>query len=285
MSPRLLRPRTGGFHPEAADWRTRVIANGGAAPSTTTMKAISDFCKSIDSNGLRSLLWRVNPMAGSDLSSALVPLYRATSFTGSVQGNTTDTNNNFVSGDYSATSGLIGNGSTKRLLTGLPLNFNTSRHLACFVHTLSTSLFRAYIAATGSVNADGLLSLQCDSPTTVFRMENVRTTADGGGSGGASSGTHAAGDFIMGTSQGNNAGSGSVLYTNGASTGIASFGNQPGLVSTGFALYAYHRSDGTFSAHSNARIGGYSIGAHMTASQASSFYTAWDTMLRALGRK
>jgi hypothetical protein len=275
------------IHIEAERWAGRVIANGGTV-SLATVQAVSDFCTAVDSNNLRSLLWRVNPMAGGNLSAALVPLYLSTSLTGATQGTVTDANPSispFVAGDYSEASGLLGDGSSKRLLTGLPLNFNTSRHLACFVHTLPTSTFRAYIAATGSVNQDGLLSLQCDSPTTVFRMENLRTTADGGASGGGTSGTHAAGDFIMGTSQGNNAGGGSVLYANGVSTGNSGTGNAPGLVSTGFALYAYHRSDGTFSAYSNARIGGYSIGAHMNPTQALVYANAWNTMLRALGRK
>lgn len=70
MSPRLLRPRAGGgFHPEAQDWRNRVITNGGTV-SGSTLTAVSNFCRSIDAAGLRDRFYRLNLFCGTGLSAA-----------------------------------------------------------------------------------------------------------------------------------------------------------------------------------------------------------------------
>jgi hypothetical protein len=108
-------------HPEAADWRTRVIANGGTV-SASTFAAVEAFCRAVDTAGIRSRLFRVNLFSGTGLAAALVPLYRGQSLGGTQFGNATDTNNNFVAGDYvetGSTGGLTGNGSNKRLQTGM----------------------------------------------------------------------------------------------------------------------------------------------------------------------
>jgi hypothetical protein len=119
MNPRLLRPIASGVHPEAAAWRTAVVANGGSV-SASTMRAVSKFCADIDKASIRDRFYRLNLFAGTGLNAALVPLYRATSFGGSALGNATDTNNAFVSGDYSESVGLQKNvNASKYLDTGL----------------------------------------------------------------------------------------------------------------------------------------------------------------------
>ena len=285
MSPRLLRPRSSGVHPEAASWRTRVVANGGSV-SATTMQAVDRFCRSIDANGLRSLLWRVNPMAGDNLSAALVPLYQANSAGGAVQGNATDTNTNFVSGDYTATSGLLGNGSNKSLNTGLPVNFNTGRHLGCFLHSLSANTFRAYMGAAFDSAGTNNLLLSCDSPVTTFRLGNGGPAAQAGG---VTGGTNAAGDFVMGTSNGLGIlanGGLCGLFSNGAATGGSSLTAYSGADTvTPISIFCRRLNDGTNQLFYSGRIGGYTIGAFMTSAQAATYYTVWDTLLRSLGRK
>jgi hypothetical protein len=112
-------------------WRNAVIANGGTV-SGSTLVAVSNFCRSIDATaGLRSALLRLNLFCGTGLSACLVPLYRGASRTGTQLGNTTDTNVNFVSGDYSeqgASGGLKADGSTKWLRTGFGTNSLASLH-------------------------------------------------------------------------------------------------------------------------------------------------------------
>lgn len=126
MSPSLLRPRATGFHPEAQGWRNRVIANGGTV-SGSTLNAVSKFCRDIDAAGIRNRFYRLNLFCGNNLNACLVPLYRGTSLGGSQLGGSTDTNANFVSGDYTETgasgglSRAVGNNS-KRLTLNLTPN-------------------------------------------------------------------------------------------------------------------------------------------------------------------
>ncbi len=75
MNPRLLRPLASGFHSEAAAWRSAVIANGGSV-STSTVRAVSNFCAAIDAAGIRDRFVRLNLFCGDNLNAALVPLYR-----------------------------------------------------------------------------------------------------------------------------------------------------------------------------------------------------------------
>lgn len=120
MNGRLLRPLASG-HPDAMSWRSRVIANGGTV-SASTMTAVTAFCKSIDAAGIRDRMWRTNLFCGSTLSAAIVPLYRGPSLSGTQYGNSTDTNNNFVSGDYVETGssgGLTRSATGKTLSTGI----------------------------------------------------------------------------------------------------------------------------------------------------------------------
>lgn len=142
-----------GTHAEATDWASRVTAAGGTY-SASTLAAVSQFCKDIDAAGIRNRFYRLNLLCGNNLTAALVPLYRNTSFAGSVLGNTTDTNTNFVSGDYTETGGsaggLKGNGSTKSLNTGVnPATIGADKsdfHLSLYAKGVSaTGTSRLYI--------------------------------------------------------------------------------------------------------------------------------------------
>ena len=120
MSPRLLRPRQT-IHPEAADWANRVRTNGGSV-SGTTLSAVDRFVKAIHAAGIRDRFYRLNLFCGnSDASLAAVrtPLFRGPSLTGTQFGNATDTNVNFVQGDYAENAGLNGDEAAKHLDTGL----------------------------------------------------------------------------------------------------------------------------------------------------------------------
>lgn len=115
------------WHPEAANWMARVRQNGGEV-SAPTMRAVSRFCATIESAGIRSLFYRLNLFCGNSdatLAAVRTPLFRGPSLGGTQYGNATDTNNNFVAGDYvetGATGGLKGNASNKSLNTGLLLS-------------------------------------------------------------------------------------------------------------------------------------------------------------------
>ena len=107
------------IHHEALDWATRASANGGTI-STTTIRAVSEFCRDIEKAQIRSAMYRVNLFCGGNLSGCLVPLYRGPTFGGTNFGGATDTAVNFVSGDFIETGtggGLKGNGVNKYLRT------------------------------------------------------------------------------------------------------------------------------------------------------------------------
>lgn len=279
MSPRLLRPRSSGVHPEAASWRTRVVANGGTV-STATVQAVDRFCRSIDANGLRSLLWRVNLMAGDNLSAALVPLYRATSSSGAVQGNTTDTNSNFVSGDYVATSGLLGNGSNKALDTGLPGNFRDGRHLGVVPFAFGTNAFRYYIGTrdggtTANAHLWAIYAANASGNVGAYSYSDAAAVSGSDGGAGVVKRLVISNNFASAT--------GTTLFSDGVQFANTSFGFNT-TATTPVGVFAVRQANGTFFNFLNTRLSGYTIGENMTAAQVATYNTIWTTLLTALGR-
>jgi hypothetical protein len=97
------------------DWKARVIAAGGTALQST-VDAVDTFVRETKASGVWPLLLDVGVFAGDQLAAALVKLkYPA-------GGQSTLTNMNFVGGDYTergVNGGLLGNGATKYLKTGV----------------------------------------------------------------------------------------------------------------------------------------------------------------------
>lgn len=281
MNNRLLRPRQT-IHAEAADWANRVRTNGGTV-SGSTLSAVDKFVKSIHQNGLRSKLVRVNLMCGSNLNAVLVPLFRATSRTGTQLGNATDTNDNFTNDHYAENSGLVGNASNRRLATGLArssVSADASLHMGVFLHSRDTNQFRQYIrfsaAATGF--SQGGLDSRANPAKVVFQNSAAASTGETGEA------DHAGGDFVVGCTSGAGAGL-SRLYVNGTSAATGT-GVNSSAVNAGIALFArQNASNSAWDLHSNARIGGYTIGLNLDDTESSAYATIWDTFLKALGRR
>jgi hypothetical protein len=271
MSPRLLRPRaTGGTHPEATAWRTAVLANGGTVTSTT-LKAVSDFCTSIDKTaGLRACFYRLNLFCG-DFAAALVPLYRGPSRTGTQYGNTTDNGGNFVSGDYSESQGLSSAVAGKVVNTGL-----TSSSMPANVGHLAWSIRNGSFVSSGFAlsfnNIGGYRSYSFVSNNASMSM-------------GASSGNTvevvAAGASIYARHVINRSASNALThYRNGASSATAS--TAATATSGGVDQLSIFGVNGVASA----RIGlhYYSTGDSMSAAQVAAFDAAISQFLTALGR-
>lgn len=267
-----------GLHPEAKAWEEAVIANSGTV-SSTTLAAVSDFCKSIDAAGIRDRFFRLNLFCGGNLSACLVPLYRGPSASGTQHGNTTDTNNGpFVSGDYvetGASGGLQGNGISKYLDTGLPMNYATAaslsngdRHLAVYKNGLATSTFYSI----GVVDSS--------SPLTLYQIVRVSGNCSyfSGGNTTSLSAVDDAGLWVgTGTAS-------RVLYRNGSSVGSNATGTDTINTATRpFWIFAQNGS-GSPVGISNERQCAYSIGRSMTATQVANFYTAMQAFQTALGR-
>lgn len=249
---------------EAADWVTRVYSNGGTA-SQSTMLAVSQFVASCKSANIWSKLNRVNLFAGTQLAAALVPLKVG-------GGNATDTNVNFVAGDYTEATGLTGNGTTKYLNTGLLANALTANdtHLALYNRASPGGLYMA--AVDGGGNSLQLLAPFGDN--TVFS----RQYSTGGGQLVSPALTGPTG-FVIGTRTASNAHS---IYRNGSSiaSNATSAGTLPALALFVFAI----NNAGTPFAYVAGPAAAYSIGSGLTAADVTAYTTIMETFQDALGR-
>lgn len=250
------------------------------------MNAVSKFCRDIDAAGLRDRFARLSLFCGSNLSAALVPLYRNTSASAAAIGGDTDTNVNFVSGDYvetGATGGLLGNGTSKRLNTGLAPNALPS---------VATG-HMAYWTEGGTVTSTKILLGTADA-TDRYRMD-IRTSAAGGNV--SVWGKTTGGSNIVGGAASQDSGSGLFAVTRASATALtaykngATFGEVPTV--TGSVTPAAHGNAWFVFAYNNAgtpsdfyqyRLRSYSIGDGMTGAQMAAFYTAMQTFQTALTR-
>lgn len=130
--------------PDAAAYIAAVEAADGQALEAGVRAAINAFVSGCKQDGIWSALQACCLMAGArTLSGALVPLKGPA-----------PTNFNFVSGDYSRKTGLIGNGATKYLdsnftLADFPSNDNT--HLSAYV-TEAAPVGALCISAAGLIS-------------------------------------------------------------------------------------------------------------------------------------
>jgi hypothetical protein len=283
MNNRLLRPRQT-VHPEAADWANRVRANGGSV-SGATLNAVSKFCASIASAGIRDRFYRMGIFAGDNLSACLVPLYRGQSLGGTQYGGTTDTNNGpFVSGDFSetgASGGLLGDGTSKYLSTGLTpaaMPEIATGHLSAYIPSITPGSSRALLGA-----ASGAQQFQIVQRLTGGSLVQVRATWGGTVS---SDDTFGAGVTTLP--------GGLWTITRTSSTAITTYNNSTSKVTgTTSTTPATHtnaiyvlatNSAGTAASYANHRILSYSIGASMTAQQVSDYNAAIQAFQASLGR-
>lgn len=115
------------LHPYTSTWQSNVTTNSGTYNDTDT-NALNDFMNSIDS--FKSKFARLNLFMGGDLLACLVPVIY------NEGNNFADTNHNFVSGDYSRTTGL-GNAS------------NTTKYLTCGFNFSNSSIYLQNNAEVG----------------------------------------------------------------------------------------------------------------------------------------
>lgn len=270
------------LHHEAIDWATRASANGGLI-STTTIRAVSEFCRAVDTAGIRGRFARLNPFAGGNLSGALVPLYRSFSFGGTVIGNATDTNVNFVSGDYAetgASGGLTGNGTTKYLSCGSSILSQVGVgdvHIGVSGGSLTTSGTESVVVGGTGASANNIASLQMRSVgTAVNRVyANGTPTAFRDASSAASSG-HIIGTAVSTTDL--------RIYQNGTQNGATLTTTRSGTLTTSPVFVFCAGVAGVPQSFSSARLTSYSIGRGLTASQAAAFSAAMNALNTTLGR-
>ncbi len=285
MSPRLLRPRTGGFHIDAEDWRSRVIAQGGSV-SGTTMKAVSTFCKAIADAGIRDRFYRLNLFCGTSDGSLIaprVPLYRGPSRTGTQYGDAIDGNNNFVQADYAENNGLLGNATSKYLSTGLEMTFLGSNQVHLFASFVPDAAKNFTFLLGSRANLAGSLAMEQNfNGTTVNRPRAAIFSAGVNPSGNASP--------VTGRTQylcqidGTNGNVGESFARN-VSLGTNTFGAYSSTNTTAFLIFAGNQVGTGIAGYFHSRIDSYSIGAAFTTSAGrTAYHDALTTFRAALGR-
>ena len=273
---------------DAQDWIDRVYANGGTV-SSATAAAVNTFCEAIASAGIRDRFYRMGIFAGSNLNAALVPLYRGPSLGGTQYGNATDTNNAFVGigTDYAetgASGGLTGNGTSKWLNTGLATNALPS---------ISTGHLSVYaMTGFGGSSIYGLLSTLGPGYAENYSIEANRSTGGLVGLWGQG------GTFASLATEAQGAGNGHVVVARTGSTTLAAYRNgsflrsdstsvTPTATAGPFYVFGHNPNSTVGQAPLNpalARMGGYSIGASLDATQAAALYTAMQAFQTALTR-
>jgi hypothetical protein len=264
-------------HPEAQNWYQRAMFASGTI-SATTLTAVSNFCTAIDAAGLRNKIYRLNLFCGGNLAACLTPLYCGPT-PGAVVGRAADLNQNyggslFAAGNYTESTGLRGTNLTNLgpyLDTGLtPKDINTSNSLHGMTVVLEESTQQgAYFGATSisgsnfeAVSRAGYIntsfSVSATAPTGVApeMLTFVRSTV-------------------------NNI----VAYRNAAAgtPNTTTIGTTPsdGVLAI-FARLIYGGNGVTL--FHNGRLGGYSFGTALTASDVNAYYSAMQTLQAALGR-
>lgn len=264
MTPGKLILLFGSSDADALAWRARVNAAGGSV-SQATYRAVVKFSRSCKAAGIWDKLNRVNLFCGDQLTAALVPLKVG-------NGSATDTNVNFVSGDYTEATGITGNGSSKYLTTAVAQNVFTAndRHLAVYERVRSGTTADTSIGSDNGVGVNPWILRTGGSAVTTeeyFCSSSTGNASVTGQSGGA---------FYVGTNP--NVG---TLYRNGSSVGTYS-----GLTATPGAatmfVFANNRSGPV--EYSSATLAGYSIGSGLTASEVSAYNAIMEQFQDALNR-
>lgn len=256
--------RGGSLDADAAAWAAAVVANGGTY-SAATLAAMSTFVKSAKASGYWTKLNRINLFCGDQLAACLVPLKVG-------GGSATDTNVNFVSGDYSETTGLTGNGSTKYLKTGLvpsaSLTLNDT-HMAIYNRASSSSVSNQW-------GASGPMIFYAPHSAAVLISDQYNSTT---GRVGPTSAIGTPYGFLVASRNGSGE---HVIYRNGVSQASAATSGGA-LPTVEMYVFAINNIGSPASQNDGAR-GGYSIGSGLSAADVTAYTAHMEAFQDALGR-
>jgi hypothetical protein len=273
MNPRLLRPTASGVHPEAAAWRSAVVANGGSV-SASTMRAVSTFCAAIDAAGIRDRFYRLSLLCGDNLTAARVPLYRSTAFGGTGLGNDIDANNSFSASDYSITGG-IKCGTSRSLDTGLApdsADYATG-HLSVWIQRTGTFGRSGLVSSWNTSFTNPALWIEYASSTAAANISWYREQTV--------SASGITGNHLLVTRRSD---TDQAWYQDGA-LGAQDTVSATTTATSSVPFHIGARRVGTsIQSFADENITHYAIGRSMTASQITSLYNALDTFMTALGR-
>lgn len=261
------------YHATVVAWAAQVVTNGGAAVSSATKAAMSDFCSGLDAAGLASTLLVANFFVPDNLIAACTPLFR------NGHGSALWTNANFVLADLTV-NGLKGNGSNKSLNTGIdmPTTVTTnSTSLIYYKHTGSTS--DGHVMGVEG-NVGGVVSIGYTSGDT---GEVFRGWSDGARAKAANHPTPKLG-YLAGVKSASNR---RDIYFANSTTAHSSIANNTTNESTApcnRTLYAFAmNSNLTIFSYTLARVSFMGIGLSLSSAQSAALYPLVQAARVALG--
>lgn len=257
MTPGKLILLFGNSDADALAWRARVNAAGGSV-SQATYSAVVKFSRSCKAAGIWDKLNRVNLFCGDQLTAALVPLKVGA-------GNATDTNVNFVSGDYTESAGLTGNGSSKYLATGVSdAVFGLTAHVAAYLRVVPSQVL------AGIIGSNATLLQRTTDPRTATRIGSASQEASINGA--------ATPAFLVGSRTSSTA---IALYRNGTVLATNSNAVTDG---TGGAINVFARGSGFNDRFENGTLGAYSVGPSLSNPEVAAYNTIMEAFQDALNR-
>lgn len=260
------------------NWVGRVLANGGAAPSSGTQSAHLTFYRGLLADNIVSKMKVVLTVSPDNLIAATTP------FLNPGAGADPWTNHNFLSGDLT-TGGLIGNGTSKFLDSGLIPSAvfsgitdggltvyasanNTNASESDFnVSQGSTQAMALYVAFAGSAICDMYSQSAGSGRITATNTSFLGYLSANRGTLGSS--------VIEAIYKGNSSGGHSTLASSTTSSG----GSLPTL-----SLYAFAQHTGSGAIQfSVKRFSFFAIHSGLTATESSNFYSRIQALRTALG--
>jgi hypothetical protein len=233
------------YDAEAADYIRRVEAADGQPLEQRVRAAINTFVVSLKADGTWPSIRACCVMMGArTLAGALTPLVGVA-----------PTNANFVSGDYSRRTGLVGNGSTKNLNSNRAQNADPQDdlHMAVYVTAVPTnaSTFPVYIGVGQGSTGDVHVGVLTNGNDLFVRMRN--STSDTFSGVATSAG-------LLGVAR-----SGANWYAAGAGVTTRTFAraSQTPRSESTRVFSGLNVSNGVASERSNARLSYYSIGRYL----------------------
>lgn len=255
------------WHPYTEDYEARVVAAGDTLDGTRKTY-IDDFFVAITSH--LSKIIRLNMFLSDTFTGFNVPLIYNTDGSATPIGNATDTNNNFVSGDWGVTTGLVGDAATKYLDTGI--NPSTTAELGlndtsvgAWVKTINNGRM-----VIGAISGSDCLALAfAYTGYTGAVLGNINDSY-----GSNSYPAQTAGLVVISRTVSTE----HKLYKNGSNTGTFVYNSN---VRPNDTLKIFRREAGTLS---NDTLYGYIIAKGLDATANSDIYNAWAGLNTDLGR-
>jgi hypothetical protein len=168
-TPTITPTPTPSFDPDAQTYINNVEAADGQALETSVKTAIDNFITGCKADNIWNAIKSSCILAGArTLNGALVPLK-----------GTAPTNNNFVAGDYSRSTGLIGNGTTKYLNSNRAANADPqdNLHFCAYLNNFFLSTTQKGIIGQRVGGSENFLAGQVVSSTETL-ISGVRSATN-----------------------------------------------------------------------------------------------------------